>query len=492
MPQLRPHQEEIVRKVYEGFEAGHQCQLLWGVTGLGKTEIAISIMRDFANKYQTAAMVMDRIVLVDQTSMRLNKYNIDHGVLQGNHWRFRPHERIQVCSVQTLAKRQRHFKPDILIVDECHILFGSVIKIIKDNPQMKVLGLSATPFTKGLGDIFTKVVSGPTYREIIEQDWLVPLKVYVAKEIDMKGAKKVAGEWAADEVSSRGMKITGDVVAEWQAKTMQVFGKPVKTIVFSAGVAHGKDLAAKFKEAGYNFVSISYKEDDDFKRTAIEEFSKPDSSIHGLIATDILTRGFDVTDVMIGVSARPFSKSFSSHVQQIGRVMRPHPGKTFGLWLDHSGNFLRFKDDWDGLYTEGVQELIEGGEKTKPEPTEKEKKEAKCPVCSTLWTFKGDICGECGHVRKRMVTVENVAGEMFELNTGTNPRQERQHFYSELLHFAKMKGYKEGWSAHKYKEKFGLFPRGLDKTTRPTSLATANWIRSRMIAFSKGKARRAA
>jgi type I site-specific restriction endonuclease len=62
MPQLRPHQEEIVRKVYEGFESGHQCQLLWGVTGLGKTEIAISIMRDFANKYQTSAMVMDRIV----------------------------------------------------------------------------------------------------------------------------------------------------------------------------------------------------------------------------------------------------------------------------------------------------------------------------------------------------------------------------------------------------------------------------------------------
>lgn len=492
MPQLRPHQEDIVRKVYEGFDSGHQCQLLWGVTGLGKTEIAISIMRDFADKYQTSAMVMDRIVLVDQTSMRLNKYNIDHGVLQGNHWRFKPHERIQVCSVQTLAKRRRHFKPSLLIVDECHILFSSVIKIIRDNPEMKVLGLSATPFTKGLGDIFTKVVSGPTYREIIEQNWLVPLKVYVAKEIDMKGAKKVAGEWAADEVTSRGMKITGDVVAEWQAKTMQVFGKPVKTIVFSAGVAHGRDLAEKFKEAGYNFVSISYKEDDDFKRTAIEEFSKPDSSIHGLIATDILTRGFDVTDVMIGVSARPFSKSFSSHVQQIGRVMRPHPGKDFALWLDHSGNFLRFKGDWDRLYTEGVQELIEGGEKTKPELTEKEKKESKCPVCSTLWLFKDDTCGECGHVRKRMVTVENVAGEMFELNTATNPILDRQHFYSELLCFAQIRGYKEGWCAHKYKEKFGAFPRGLSKTPRTTSVETAKWIRSRMIAFSKSSARRAA
>jgi superfamily II DNA or RNA helicase len=51
----------------------------------------------------------------------------------------------------------------------------------------------------------------------------------------------------------------------------------------------------------------------------IEEFAKPDSEITGLIATDILTRGFDVPDVVFGVSARPFSKSLSSHVQQMGK-----------------------------------------------------------------------------------------------------------------------------------------------------------------------------
>lgn len=487
--QLRSHQEDIVRKVYANFEAGHNHQLVWGVTGLGKTEIAISIMSDFASRYETSAMVMDRIVLVDQTSMRLSKYNIDHGVLQGDHWRFRPHERIQVCSVQTIAKRRRNFKPDLLIIDECHILFDSVKKLIKENPDMKVIGLSATPFTKGLGGTFSRVVAGPTYREIIDNGWLVPLKVYVAKEIDMKGAKKVAGEWSAEEVTSRGLKITGDVVAEWQSKTMQVFGKPVKTIVFSAGVAHGKDLEAKFQEAGHNFLSISYKEDDEYKRQAIEEFAKPDSEIQGLIATDILTRGFDVSDVMIGVSARPFSKSFSSHVQQIGRVMRPYPGKEFGLWLDHSGNFIRFKEDWDGLYTEGVTELSDSGEKAKKEPTEKQKKESKCPSCSTLWIWPGDKCQECGHVRKRQSMVENVAGEMFELNTtnGSNPIIDRQKFYSELLYYGQMRGYKEGWSAHKYKEKFGAFPRGLKKVASPVSPTTSSWIRSRMIAYSKAR-----
>ena len=145
----------------------------------------------------------------------------------------------------------------------------------------------------------------------------------------MTGAKKIAGEWSADVVTERGMQITGDIVQEWIKKTYEIFGKPEKTIVFCAGVAHGQELVKQFAEKGYNFVSVSYKETSDFKKATIEEFNKPDSTIHGLIATDILTRGFDVADVKIGVSARPFSKSLSSHIQQMGRVMRPHHSKDF-------------------------------------------------------------------------------------------------------------------------------------------------------------------
>lgn len=490
MPQLREHQLDIVQKIHDGFNQGHRCQLLWGVTGLGKTEIAIYLMKQFADQYETSAMVMDRIVLVDQTSMRLTKYGIDHGVLQADHWRYRPHERIQVCSVQTLARRSRKWTPKLLIIDEVHVLHRSTIKMIEDNPQMKVIGLSATPFTKGLGKIFTNIVAGPTYEEIIENEWLVPVKVYVAKEIDMKGAKKVAGEWSPDDVTERGIKITGDIVAEWEKKTIEIFDKPVKTVVFSAGVAHGRDLEKKFKEAGYNFVSISYKEDDDFKRITIEEFSKPDSEIHGLIATDILTRGFDVTDVMIGISARPFSKSFSSHVQQIGRVMRPHPGKSHAIWLDHSGNFLRFRKDWDKLFTDGVTELNDGGEKAKKEPTEKEKKESKCPVCSVLWTWQGDECQECGHIKKRMSSVVNVAGTLEALELKPGKGFNNQNFYSELIYYARIKGYKEGWAAFQFKERTGSFPKGLHKNARQVSMETQNWIRSRMIAYAKSKGRR--
>ena len=490
MLKLREHQLEVVEKLRLGFKNGHQCQLLYAPTGFGKTETAMSIMQQVSQKFKKTAMVMDRIILVDQTSERLDKYRIEHGVMQSGHWRHRPHERIQICSIQTLERREF---PDIdlLIIDECHVQRAGVVKFIKENPDVRVIGLTATPFTKGLGNVYTHIVGATPTGDLIDKGWLCPLKVFISKEIDMTGVKKIAGEWAADEVTERGMQITGDVVAEWSKKTYEIFGNPVKTIVFCAGVNHGRDLEKKFKDAGHNFVSISYKEDDQFKKDTIKEFGKPDSSIVGLIATDILTRGFDVTDVMIGVSARPFSKSFSSHVQQLGRVMRTHPNKTFGVWLDHSGNYLRFQDDWDELYSDGVKTLKEGGEKAKKEPTEKEKKESKCPKCQALWTSKTDTCDSCGHVRVRLNTVVSIPGELLELQAANKKLEiTPQQLYSQLLYYARLKGKKDGWAYHKVKEKFGKFPRGLDAKVEPPTQETLNWIKSRAIAFAKGKGRR--
>ena len=482
MLELRDHQIEVVEKLERGFQEGHRAQLLYAPTGFGKTETAMAIMQQ-ATKTMRCAMVMDRIVLVEQTSLRLGKYGIDHGVMQSGHWRYRPHERIQICSAQTLERRNNFPDIGMLIVDECHIKRKGIVDFIQANPSMKVIGLTATPFTKGLGDIYTNIVGASPTEILIQNGWLCPLRVFIAKEIDMTGAKKVAGEWSAGDVTQAGSKITGDIVSEWVKKTHEIFGEPRKTIVFCAGVAHGRELQEQFKQSGYNFVSISYKEDDEFKRMAIEDFSKPDTTIHGLIATDILTRGFDVPDVMIGVSARPFSKSFSSHVQQLGRVMRPHPNKSDAIWLDHSGNFLRFRDDWENVYTEGVKELKEGGERAKSEPTEKVKKESKCAKCGALWVWD-DICGNCGYVRIRQ-SIISVPGLMEELRGAKAARTENNKFWAELIGYAKERGYKEGWAAHKYKDKMGVFPQGRAPLPETPSLKTVNWIKSRTIAWAK-------
>jgi len=489
MLNLRPYQEKTLDELRKGFASGKRSQILYAPTGAGKTEMAIALMAATKAKGNKTAMLLDRVVLCDQTSGRLERYKIDHGVMQAGHWRYRPYENIQVCSAQTLERRGSFPGLNLLIVDECHQTRQQTVEFIKNNPEVRVIGLTATPFTKGLGNIYDNVVSTVTTKELVDDKVLVPLRVFIAKEIDMTGAKKVAGEWSQAEASDRGKKITGDVVTEWIKKTHEVFDAPRKTIVFASGVDHGADLAKKFQESGYNFICISYKDDDEWKKEVIEDFAKPDTDIMGLIATDILTKGFDVPDVMIGISARPFSKSLSSHIQQMGRVMRGNEGKEFALWLDHSGNYLRFRKDWENVYTDGVHELDEEREKAKKEPSEREKKESQCPSCHVLWTG-GDTCYNCGYVRERKNKVIDVAGELQELGSAMSG-ESKQEFWSMMQWYVIYKGWSKGRAANTYREKFGVWPRFLDdKQIRHPSPEVEKFVQKKLYAFLKKTGRR--
>jgi superfamily II DNA or RNA helicase len=482
---LRSYQEQTLIALREGFAKGKRAQILYAPTGAGKTEMAIELMRATKAKGNKAAMLLDRIVLCDQTSKRLEKYQIDHGVMQAGHWRYRPYEPIQVCSAQTLEKRGTFPGLNLLIVDEAHQTREQTMEFIKNNPDVRVIGLTATPFTKGLGKVYDNVVSTVTTKQLVEQKILVPLRVFVAKEIDMTGARKVAGEWSQQEASTRGMKITGDIVSEWIEKTLEIFRKPMKTIVFASGVDHGVHLARKFQIEGYNFICISYKDDEEWKKKVIEDFSKPDTKIQGLIATDILTKGFDVPDVAIGISARPFSKSLSSHIQQMGRVMRGCEGKEFAVWLDHSGNYLRFREDWEEVFDQGVDELDEGKEKAKREPSDKVKEDSKCPKCSALWPRGSDTCYNCGHVKEKKNQVIAVQGEMVEL-TGTATRESKQDFWNQMVWLMRYQNWNKGRAAHTYKDMFGVWPRNLaDNRPEAPSQKTMKFIDKKLREFRK-------
>lgn len=488
MLDLRDYQQQSLEALRQGFAEGKRAQILYAPTGAGKTEMAIALLEATKKRGNRAAMLLDRIILCDQTSQRLERYKIDHGVMQAGHWRYRPSENIQVCSAQTLEKRGSFPGLKLLIVDECHAMRKQTVEFIKRHEDVMVIGLTATPFTKGIGKVYDHVVSTVTTKDLVDQKVLAPLRVFVAKEIDMEGAKKVAGEWSQDEAQTRGMKITGDVVAEWIQKTHEIFGKPVKTIVFAAGVEHAADLASKFQQAGYNFISISYRDDDQFKRDVIEEFAKPDTDINGLIATDILTKGFDVPDVQIGISARPFSKSLSSHIQQMGRIMRGYPGKEFAVWLDHSGNYLRFREDWDSIFDGGVTELDDSKEKARKEKTQKEKEAAKCPKCGALWPGNSDTCLHCGHVRQRRSQVAAVPGQMEELFSSGGIS--REDFWAMCKYKVFNGGWSNGRAAHTYRDKFGVWPRNLDeRRTKPPTAEFEKFVKHRLIAFLKGKQR---
>lgn len=417
---LRDYQVQSVEGLRDGFRDGHRSQLLVAPTGAGKTVMAAYVMAEAKRKNTRTAFVVDRVNLVDQTSATLDHYGIDHGVIQAGHWRRRLYEPIQVCSAQTLEKRESFPDLKLLIIDEAHCMRKQTIELIRNRSDLRVLGLTATPFTEGMGELYGNVVNVTTTNALIADGFLVPLKVYAAVKPDMTGAKVVAGEWTDREIAERGRTIIGDIVTEWVAKTDLHFGGPVKTIVFAASVDHGAELCEAFMAAGHNFQQISYRDaNDDRRRELIAEFRKPDSAITGLVACEVLTKGFDVPDVLCGIAARPYRKSFSSHIQQLGRVMRPAPGKEFALWLDHAGNAMRFWRDQQELFAHGVQSLDSGSPDKKPRK-ESDAEEAEgqylCARCKFVMPPAATICPSCGHERPRRNRVETESGVMVAID----------------------------------------------------------------------------
>jgi superfamily II DNA or RNA helicase len=214
-----------------------------------------------------------------------------------------------------------------------------------------------------------------------------------------------------------------------------------------------------------------------------------------------MTKGFDVPDVLCGISARPYRKSLSSHIQQMGRVMRTAPGKTFGLWLDHSGNALRFRRDVGEIFESGCVELDDGKReaKARKEPTPKEREDFRCS-CGYVMQIWEKVCPGCGKERRRPVAIENVPGQMLELDIGKKANQSwswerKQEFIAGLRGYAAERGYQPGWVAHKYQEKFGVWPndpRVKHVAAGPVTFEVSNWIRSQQIRYAKSKQKAAA
>lgn len=415
---LRDYQVVSVEKLRSGMREGLRRLILVAPTAFGKTECAAWIIQQSLDKGARAWFIVDRVTLINQTSKRFAQYGIDHGVIQADHWLTDPSKQIQIASAQTIARRSFDYMPDLIVVDEAHCQYEAVLKLIEQAKRSKVIGLTATPFTAGMAHHWDGVVNGATVNQLLAQKFLTPLRIKACVTPDMKGAKKkFTGEYEEEEAGVRGITIIGDVVQTWVQQTAKHFGGPVKTLVFSPSVKHGEELCRQFTEAGYNFQQISYLDrDDDARQAKIDEFSKPHSSIQGLVSCAVLTKGFDVPDVMCGISCRPYAKSFSSHIQEMGRLMRIAPGKEYGLWLDHSGNCVSFADDTAWLFEHGVDSLSEAQKKDSEarEPVERVKQKHFCGSCGMQMEPGISTCQSCGWERSKRGEIQTVEGELID------------------------------------------------------------------------------
>lgn len=484
--ELRKYQVDSVEGLRALIRQGVRSMILSVPTGGGKTVIASYLMAECHGKPgKRAVFVADRIALIDQTSATFDRYGIPHGVIQGDNPRRAKWERIQVASAQTLAKRGWP-DADLIIVDECHAIQTTVAERLAGRDTI-VIGLTATPMTRGLGKLYDGIVTVITTNQLIANGFLVPFRVYAASAPDMTGAKAVAGEWTDKDAAERSMPIIGDCVEEYLR-----YGAGKKFIAFGCNVEHCEEMQRQFAAAGVVSELYTYRTDDGARSELVEEFRKPDSRVRGLISVSALSKGFDVSDVEVIIMARPLKSSLAEHIQILGRGLRIHPGKTECIVLDHSGNCVRFWGAMHHFLANGVTELDDGAKAERKKAVESEKKPMTCSNCAHVHDPL-PACPSCGHVYKRKQSIEHAPGALSEVAGAGKPagptRQDMREFYAQLNQIALDKGRKPGWVSHKYKEKFGHWPEYKDAVFMQPSTEVLKWVKSREIAFAK-KAKR--
>jgi superfamily II DNA or RNA helicase len=320
-PELRDFQALAHEGLRRGFAKGHRCQLVMAPTGAGKTVVGLNIILQSLLRGRTGMFVCDRTTLIEQTSERATAFGMPHGIIQADHERTNHDRPFQIASAQTLESRGWP-QADVIVIDEAHTQLGAWTEHLQKSTAAFV-GLSATPFSKGLGKLFTNLIQAATMSELTRNGTLVPMRVFSCTTPDMAGAATSGGEWTDKAAEERGMAIVGDVVSEW-AK----YGEDRKTICFGATVRHCEELLSQFSKAGVMAALYTGHTPPAERRALVEEYSKPGSLLRVLISVEALAKGFDAPDVGCVIDCRPLRKSLSTAVQMWGRGLRSAPGKS--------------------------------------------------------------------------------------------------------------------------------------------------------------------
>lgn len=488
--ELRPYQAAAIRSLRAGLASGILRQMLYGPTGCGKTALSVGLVKGARAKGKRVAFLANRIQLVEQAAQTFHRYGIPHGVIQGSNSR-REYEHVLVCSIQTIAKRGLP-EVDFIIIDEAHGVAGSkdyrgIVEAFAGKP---VIGLSASPFSRGLGKVYDKlggplferIVVAASIRELIADGHLVDCDIYAPGEPDMTGFKQVRNSFGEMDYSDMDVgqaadkpELIGDIVSHWFR-----LARGTPTVVFASNIAHSKHIVEQFIAVGVTAEHIDCYDDTDARRAALKRFESGETTI--ISNASLLSEGWDAPFCQTLILARP-TKSLIRYIQMAGRVLRPAEGKTRALILDHSGTSKNLGFPTDDL----PLELDDGKPKKSAASKKKEKLPTACPSCSFLKvTHK---CPSCGFEPEKQNTIHTADGHLVKQERGTKTKAtmaEKQQFFSELLGLKAIRGYSDGRVANIYREKFGVWPNGLDRTACKPSRETKSFVQSRNIAYAKG------
>ncbi len=391
--ELRPYQQQAIDNLRDGIRQGHRCQLLALATGAGKTVVAAAIVASARERGKKCVFIVHTKELVRQAIAHLAEVGLQVGVIQGDNTDFSSTDDVIVATVQSLRNRKPFHWVGLVIIDEAHILYQYHVRLMEHWDAVPFIGLSATPLTRGLGKYFSRLVRGPSVRDLTEAGALVPLRGFAPSERVLEAVLQnvavgntTAGRdyIAADLARAVNTKeLIGDIVKTYQAK-----GEGRQALCFAVDVAHSKALAADFEAHGIASAHVDgYMADDDAK-AVMDQFKA--GQVQVLCSVAKLGVGFDHKPVSCAILARP-TLSEMLHMQQLGRVLRPADGKVDALVLDHAGNCTRF-----GLPVDFEVPELDDGDKPSRDKRTRDPKAVACTSCGCLLEASQMTCPACG------------------------------------------------------------------------------------------------
>jgi DNA repair protein RadD len=325
----------------------------------------------------------------------------------------------------------------------------------------------------------------PQVAELIVGGFLVKARCYAPVNPDLRGVKVQQGDYVINQLEGRMNtdRLVGDIVEHWLK-----YGERRRTICFAVGVDHSVHIRNEFLKFGVRAEHL----DGDTPTTEREAILDRLASGETEVVTNcmVLTEGWNMPAVGCCILARP-TKQMGLFRQMVGRVLRPADGKPDAIVLDHSGAVFRH-----GLPEDHVEWTLDVDQRAvNPAQAKRNRGEApklrECPSCKTVMAIPPcHACGWMPQPRARDVDIEDgnlglVLGG--KARTLVYSEGDRKSFFQQLRAVQQMRGYKKGWAAHKFKDKFGTFPPWSYNDLPPAvpSDALLRWVRSRNIAYAK-------
>jgi superfamily II DNA or RNA helicase len=308
---LRPYQRELVDEVRSALRASRSVLLQSG-TGSGKTATAAEILRMVTARGRRSLFLAHLDSLIEDTHARLVAAGINAGFVQAGRPRD-PAAPVQVASLATLHIRGERPPADVVIFDEAHrAASASVRGILEAYPGAFLLGLTATPQRgdgRPLGDVFQKLVCGPSNGWLTEQGFIVPCEV----------------------LAPGGYR---DGLADDPVKAYVRHTPGRRAIVFAANKAHADGIVDTFTATGISADLVVGETTRDRRRVIRERLRSGELQV--LVGVAVFLEGWDCPEVEVVILARPFGTT-GAFLQAIGRGLRPAPGKIRCTVIDLRG-----------------------------------------------------------------------------------------------------------------------------------------------------------